>query len=240
MSLIRDLRLEWTGIGCLVLALVLAGCAATRSPRQAAEKHGFLGDYSQLRRGADNEPDFVYIREDVAWSKYDAIIFESIQFWRTTKTEHLTQEERDSVGSACYEAFETELSKDLKFVEQPGPGVLRLRIALTEVKGANVPGQVITGIIPQVRALAMLGGMAADQATFVAEATGEAELVDSQTGERLVAGVDERWGTKSHATMFSTWADVQKTCEFWVNPRFPRHWSWWYAFPLAGPCRLPL
>jgi hypothetical protein len=39
------------GIGIACLALVLAGCAATRSPRHLAKKSGFLGDYSMMERG---------------------------------------------------------------------------------------------------------------------------------------------------------------------------------------------
>jgi hypothetical protein len=157
------------------------------------------------------------VNPDVDWSRYDCLILDSLQFWRSTDKAHVSQEECESIGSACYDVVAKEYAKDWKLVQSPGPNVIRIRFAFTELKGANVPVQVITGVIPQARAVTMLGGLAADQGEFVAQASAEAELVDSVTGRRLAAAVAERWGTKSLTTMFSTWADVVKACEFWAQ-----------------------
>ena len=58
--------------------------------------------------------------------------------------------------------------------------------------------------------------MAADTATTVGEATAEAEITDSITGERLIAAVDQRAGTKQ-LNQLSTWDDVKAACEFWAE-----------------------
>jgi acyl carrier protein len=90
-------------------------------------------------------------------------------------------------------------------------------VALTEAEGAIVAGVVVTGVIPNVRTLTMLGGLATDTAVVVGEASFEAELLDSVTDERLLAAVSERWGTKFPTSMFSKWADVEKACDFWAE-----------------------
>jgi len=76
---------------------------------------------------------------------------------------------------------------------------------------------VVTGVIPNVRTLTMLGGLAADKAVVVGEASFEAELLDSVTNGRLAAAVSERWGTKFPTSMLSEWADVEKACDFWAE-----------------------
>lgn len=73
------------------------------------------------------------------------------------------------------------LSKRYQVVSAPGPGVLRLRIALTDIKktipALNIhPGMKLSGV--------GVGG-----------ASMEAEAVDSQSGERVLAVVDSGEGS---------------------------------------------
>ena len=101
--------------------------------------------------------------------------------------------------------------------DQAGPSVLRLRAALTQAKGANVPLKTITTIVPQLRMATMVGGLAADTAVTVGSATVEAEVLDSITHERLIAVVDQRAGNKTLGTMLKKWGDVEKACEYWAE-----------------------
>jgi hypothetical protein len=216
----RHVRRIEQAVGILTVlwvALALAACAATRNPRESAKPQGFLGDYSQLAPGGDGEADLLYVSSTADWATYDSIIIASVEIWDDPGTEKTTQEEREALASHFYQALEKQLSQDYTIVKEPGPTAMRLRVALTKAEGANFAGVVATGIIPTVRLLSMLGGMAADKATVVGEASVEAELLDSVTGERLAAAVDERWGTKSPTTMFSKWGDVEKACDFWAE-----------------------
>ena len=46
----------------------------------------------------------------------------------------------------------------------------------------------------------------------------EAELLDSQSGERLAAGIDRRAGTKAWRTKFSgRWVDVREAFDWWAH-----------------------
>ena len=48
------------------------------------------------------------------------------------------------------------------------------------------------------------------------EAGAEAELIDSLTGERLMAAVDRRVGTKQFKNMTKKWDDVQSAYDHWA------------------------
>jgi hypothetical protein len=62
-----------------------------------------------------------------------------------------------------------------------------------------------------------LGGLATDTAGTVGAASAEMEVVDSTTGERLAAAVDERAGTKAlfAERAYTQWGDVQAAIDYW-------------------------
>jgi hypothetical protein len=97
--------------------------------------------------------------------------------------------------------------------------VLRLRAALTQAKGAKVPLRTMTTYVPQLNLPTMVVGLSADTAATVGSATVEVEVIDSITGERLGAVVDERAGTKSPLTKrtFQKWGDVDAAAHFWAE-----------------------
>jgi len=108
-----------------------------------------------------------------------------------------------------YNAVPDALSKNFRIVDKAGSTVLRVRVALTEAQGAKVALNAVTAVIPQLRVLATLGGLAGDTAKLVDGASAAAELVDSVTGVRLAAAVDRETGTKGITRAFSKWAEVQ-------------------------------
>ena len=97
------------------------------------------------------------------------------------------------------------------------PNTITLRAALTEAQGARVATRVVTTVVPQLRVASTVLGTAADTANMVGSATAELEVLDSATGERLVAAVDARAGTRVlfAGRTFTTWGDVQAAITFW-------------------------
>jgi hypothetical protein len=93
--------------------------------------------------------------------------------------------------------------------------VLRVRGALTDAKSANVALDVIGTVIPQARTASTLVGTAADTAATVGLARAEVEVVDSVSGERLLAAVDERVGTRGFKGLSDKWSDVQQAFDEW-------------------------
>jgi hypothetical protein len=201
----------------LVGAAALA-CAGTRQPRAEAASSGFLGDYSMLAPGKEGEAQLVYANPNADFSRYRAVMIDSVTLWRGKTDSHLSKlsrEDQQMLADRLYKALHTALAKEWAIVENPAPGVLRVRAALTDAKGSNVPLDVVTTVIPQVRLLATAGGLGADTAVTVGKVTAEAEVTDSLTGERLLAGVDARVGTRGLEGVTNKWSDVQMAFDDW-------------------------
>jgi hypothetical protein len=199
----------------VAIAALLAGCATTRQSRGVGEPSGFLGDYSDLREGKGDEAQLVYIRPDVDWARYTAIQIDSVTLWRDAKTEDVPPEDQQHLTDYLYESLHEALSKDYEIVDRPGPNVMRLRAAITEAKGSRVVMDTVTSIVPQLRLLTTIGGMAAGSSVLVGKAGVEAELTDSISGARLMAGLDERQGTKAVRGGIKKWSDVKLAFDYW-------------------------
>ena len=116
-----------------------------------------------------------------------------------------------------YQALREQLGKDYRIVEHPGPGVLRLRAAVTEAKGARVVGNAVTSLQPMAKVASSAVGMAADTQVWVGAATFEGEITDSLSGERLMAAVDERAGTKNPLVGLKEWSQVRRVFDTWAE-----------------------
>ena len=207
--------------GLLVLSLMivsvsLAACKSTRGLGDA-EPAGFLRDYSQLAPGDRGEAQLLYINPRTDFSKYHAVMIDSVTLWRDAKTAAVSAVDQQMLTDHLYAALHKQLSQDYEIADKPGPGVLRVRAAITEAKGANVAANVVTGVVPQLRMVTMVGGLATNTAALVGKASLEGEVTDSVSGERLLAAVDQRAGTKSPTTLFSKWGDVEKSFDYWAE-----------------------
>jgi len=202
----------------LVTALVIAAaCATTRQSRGTGEASGFLGDYSDLRKGEKDEPQLIYIRPGVDWARYEMIHIESVTLWRNEKTDDVPEEEQQILTDFLYHALHEQLDQDYEIVDEPGPNVLQLRAAITEAKGSKAVMNTITSVIPQLRLLTTIVGMSAGTSVLVGKAGIEGEITDSMTGERLMAALDQRQGTKAVRGGVKTWSDVKLATEFWAE-----------------------
>ena len=205
-----------SALALLLASVALLGCATTRQS-SGVERSGFLGDYSELRPGQEDEAQLVYFNPAARWLEYDAILIDSVTLWRDARTEDVPAEEAQRLTDYLYAALHKELSRDYRIVDKPGPGVLRLRAAVTEAKGSKVVMNTVTSVVPQLRLLATLGGMATSTAILVGKVGVEAELTDSLTGERLAAAVDERQGTKAIRGGIKKWSDVERAFDHWAE-----------------------
>ncbi len=70
---------------------------------------------------------------------------------------------------------------------------------------------------PPARAFSQLKSLATGTQAFVGKAAFQGEVVDSQTGERLIAAIGARAGGKTLKTEMSSWRDVKAAVDFWAE-----------------------
>lgn len=175
-------RLPEGGQSVLLVATILltASCATTAPPPTS----GFLADYEGFEVDAADESLLWWEREDFDWTDYDSVIIDpvSIYYHPDAQGREILPEELAKLTSAFYQNVVDELGEEYSIVEQPGADVLRIRCAITDVIPVKATLNVATSLIAFVPV--DMGGAAI-----------EVEFLDSVTGDRLAAGVDQKLGT---------------------------------------------
>jgi len=100
-------------------------------------------------------------------------------------------------------------------VDQPGPDVLWVRAAITDVVPSNPTANTLSSIVPVGLVVAGAAKTTTDANMGTGEAASEIEVLDSLSKERLVAAVDRRQGGK--AAFRGKWVDTQQAFDFWAK-----------------------
>jgi hypothetical protein len=203
----------------LVLACMLAACATQQSRKTTTTT--FLGDYSMLKEGGDGRALLYYINPEADFKAYKAIMMDPVRLYASGKHEmdKLTPEDRQRILNYADAALRKQLGVDYKLVSTPGPGVMRVRVAITEAEDSNVTLDTISTIVPIGLALNSLAALATGEWGFTGSAGLEVELLDSVSGRRLAAAVDRRTGGKisGQGDKFDDWRTIQSALDFWAN-----------------------
>jgi hypothetical protein len=199
---------------------MLCGACATYQAR-STKTTGFLGDYSQLKPGKDGQALLVYINPRANFKSYTRILMDPVMLYASKEHSMMnvsTDDQRKLLNYADA-AIREKLGKDYVFVQKPGPGVMRLRLAITEAEDANVVLDTVSTVLPIGLAIAGLQAAATGSCSFVGSAGAEAELQDSQTGERIMAAVDRRVAGKvtGEFNKFDEWHAVKDAVDYWAQ-----------------------
>jgi hypothetical protein len=211
-------------MACLLLALVLsAGCAETRHA-MSVDKSGFLGEelYAKMTPGDESK-----LEAAMRWIDHDAIgkgmkmtkiILDPIVMYR--QPEHTgggnSNENAQMLLNYFYNKLYLGLSKHFEMVDKPGPGTMRWQVAITDYEQSWVALDMISTVVPQLRVVAELKGMATDKPTFVGGIQSEVKISDSETGKVVAAAIDRRVGGKTVGKGTDNWADVKNAMDFWA------------------------
>ena len=208
-----------------IASVLLAGCAGTtngpNSASPAAEtpqNSGFLSDYSKLRSVEGKEGVQRYVDRTADWRPYSKLYVEPVQIVVSAAPEVYKGVQPDvlkRMADSFKTAFVNAVTPAYQIVNAPGPDVLRIRLAITEVHPVSPPLGV-TDFIP-IKALFNAGRAAAGAAPRVAEITAEFEILNGQ-GQQLAASVATR---KSDQDLPQndrvTWNDLSPIVNSWAK-----------------------
>ena len=204
-----------------IILVVMIGCTLTMNTGCASKvkTSGFLQDYPEFEKGPSGGADQVYFKKGVDFKKYDKIMMEQVVFYfsKDSKYKGMSADTINKLSDAFHKAMVKALRDEYPFVSEPGPGVLRARFAITDVKSAIPVLSSITTIMPIGLAISLVKKGVTGTHTNVGGASMEAEFLDSQTNDRLAAVIDERSGAKYKVQkgmtkwgytedVFNTWA----------------------------------
>lgn len=215
--------------GTLCVALMVGGCAATQQASLGSvKKSGFLGDYSRLKPGdaSKGQALLTYINPDARWSQYKKVMIDPVTYWGDDNSKFLPPDQH-ALTTYFRSALETQFSAKFHIVDAPGPGVLKLHVAITDASSA-VPGlRTVSLIVPQARALNTLQSVATDKWAFAGSCEIEGRLSDAATGQMLGEMVDKRLGggALSSAVQWQ-WGDAKNALDAWAAKYAARVSAW--------------
>jgi hypothetical protein len=204
-------------------AVLLTACAHSQQAGGygKAEPSGFLKDYSKLHPAKDEtEATLVYFLPDKEKFKtYTKVWLEPVEVWRGEKSDakDLDQEDADYVSKYLWSRVEEETRKDYTMTREAGPGVMRVRIGITEAgKGIPVIDN-LTAAYPAAMVMSKGKKYIGGTESFVGKASVEVEVTDSQTGELIAEGVDRRGGGKYAWKPLHRWEDFEQAADYWAK-----------------------
>ena len=185
------------------LMVIQCGCGGVQQART-----GFLSDYSKLKAASDESYRYV---DEQAIDKYSGFIVDEVKVHFFTgasaikaKSEgKITEKELKDLTNYFHSAIVKAISDSgRKVVHHSGPGVARIRVALTDIKETGA-----LNVLPQASLLgAGIGGAAM-----------EAEVVDSVTGRQIGAVVESRKGSRIPFSNLGDWATAKSVMDHWAN-----------------------
>ncbi len=216
-----------------VLTTVAAGCTLTqRAPVTVQSEQTycpFLGNSvcAKLTPAADkSEFDLRYVNPSAQWSQYSKVLIEPVSYWGGDNSQLSAADQRTLVNYFS-KVLNEQLSKKFQVVDQAGPGVMVVSVALDDATAATPGLRSVSVTEPHVRALATLKYLATGTYPFVGSAEAEGKISDSVTGQVLAAAVSKRVGGGSmKAADQWEWGDAENALTYWATLLATRLSGW--------------
>ena len=117
----------------LAAAVVLPACASNTQ-----RYSGFLGDYSKLTKHPDRDNTMFWEKPDTDFADYDELMIDNVVLYLNPNSEAKLTPDQVAKGTKAFRDILVEsVDPYYEVVDKPGPHVLRLRIALTDVEPSD-------------------------------------------------------------------------------------------------------
>jgi hypothetical protein len=200
----------------LGLGLLITGCATTTQSEVGPTRSGFLGkDYALLTPGdvAKGEAGLRYYNPAAQWHTYTKVLIEPVTFWGD-EAGKIEPADQQALGAYFNESLQKALGEKFEIVTSPGPGVLRLQVAVVDATAATPGLRTVSLVVPQARTLATASSMVTGKQAFAGALELEAKLTDAATGQLLSAVVARGVGGGSmKAAAQWKWGDAENAMD---------------------------
>ena len=207
-------------------ALLLGACAQQPPapggrevlPGSDLQVSGFLGDYRGFTRVPDQPDAWQWVRPGVSWRQYNKVFIPPVEVWLNPSAQYLGIQ--PDLYKQMTDTFRTLTAQEFRaggyeVVDKPGPGVLKLRYALTGVTPER-PGITPLDLLPIKMAVdATRAATGTDKTVIVV--SGEVDARDGVTDERLYAEVAVRRDYHLFLGKQLTWDDLRNGATNWAK-----------------------
>jgi hypothetical protein len=203
----------------LFLSLFMMGCSKSQQARKV-ETSGFLGDYSILKTGEEDQALLTYRKSSFGSNKYNKIIIDPTTIWmgKDSKLSKLKPEERQKIADNLQSYLVEEIGKIMTITKQSGPDTIKLQAAITDVRFSKPVLDTISTIVPYGIAISLIKEAITGTPSSVGGSSIEVKISDSMSGEIIAAAVDKRVGSKRlDGDIINKRSDVNEVLKFWAK-----------------------
>ena len=214
-------------------ALAESASAAPRTLGDYATK-GFLSDYSKLAPVEGDKDAYRYVDNAVDFSKYSKLLIDRIRVWYKDDTDYkgIDPDDLKALTDYFHQALVKAVGDDYAVVSEPGPDVLRVRIAVTDLVPNKTEASVVSLVVPFAWVADAGTGVAKGETgstAFTGQATIEMEALDSVSSQQVGAYIDKEVGKKyqwtkgvsegvsSYMGAYSKWDYTKKSMDIWAQ-----------------------
>jgi len=196
--------------GFFSLAFLTITALAT-APARDIQSSGFLTDYSKLQRNDPGQTAYSYLAPDAPdrMSHYSAVLIDQPEIFISpdSKYKGMKPDDMKQLADAFRNAMVRELVDSYMIVDQPGPNVLYLRFAFTNLQLKKQKRRLLSYTPIGLVTHAVKSGMSdITKKIDLKGITIEMELIDSTTEEQFAAIIETRADTEEEPT---SWEEVE-------------------------------
>ncbi|NCC26237.1 MAG: DUF3313 domain-containing protein, partial [Deltaproteobacteria bacterium] len=180
---------------CLTAMLLLTACATTGHKASLPQAKRFLdGYYQKLEPGPPGGAKMRWFKPGADFAKYDKVMLEGVVFYFSPDSEdtRIDAEEMKEISDACNLAVAQAIQEGYPIVAQPGPDVIRIRFAITDLKQSRPVLSAVSTVIPVGLGISLVKKGTTDSWTGSGATKVEVMALDSMTNEVIAAAQDEK------------------------------------------------
>lgn len=177
-----------TLLAVMISGLLMFGCASYNEDQ--GQYSGYLEDYSQMEKTKDTMGEEVlrFVSPQLNKQNYQKVLIEPVQYFpEPNPTDNVSAQTLNEIKNYIDQEFKKKVNEKVPVVEQPGPGVVRMRVGLTAVEAEkeNLKSyQFIPVALVVTAGHTVVQGRPEKAVLYL-----EAEMSDSVSGKRLAVAV---------------------------------------------------
>lgn len=181
---------------------------------------GFLGSpdvYKQLTPGPEGGAKLRWTKPGTNFSTYNKFMVDSVVFYFADDAEYKAIDPQDmkELADGFNKAIVEAMKDKYPIVSEPGPDVMRLRIAITNIKPSKPGVSTVTSVLPIGLGVSLVKKGATGGWSGGGETCAELMALDSLTSEPIVLAYDEQ--AAAFGDRFSKWGSANETFKSWAQ-----------------------